>query len=389
MPPAEENAPGPIAAPQGVIARAFGAENRARLIDRYFEQATPVTTSSAWQHVYRLLLWIDRTTALAHCYESDKAQPGRPWYARSLSFHDWVSTQLGVEPTALPDEIDWLFREAVKDLASRAVAGRNAAYESQRAPYAGAHSQNRVRTRSLPQSYGKLSDDGWPPSPPPMSCVPSRRIHTYLAQENKRKNLVGEGFEDVIAAIIRRLPFGANINVRTRAVLHDLPGFHQAPPTEKIKKVDLAMLAGAARTLVTAKWSVRADREEQLMSDFQAYERLECAGQDFGYVLLTNEFDAARLRAACELAARMLHCSRRLFTSVRPRSNSFTVTGRGRGIGSAATRCQWPTDEFSGVARINRRRTAPQFAPLSQEVNPGWEENCNNSENKEDKSGLF
>lgn len=36
------------------------------------------------------------------------------------------------------------------------------------------------------------------------------------------------------------------------------------------------------------------------MSDFQAYERLESAGKDFGYVLITNEFDAARLRAACE-----------------------------------------------------------------------------------------
>ena len=59
-------------------------------------------------------------------------------------------------------------------------------------------------------------------------------------------------------------------------------------------------LAGDARTLVTAKWSVRAGREEQFMSDFQAYERLESVGRDFGYVLITNEFDAARLRAACE-----------------------------------------------------------------------------------------
>ena len=41
-------------------------------------------------------------------------------------------------------------------------------------------------------------------------------------------------------------------------------------------------LAGDARTLVTAKWSVRADREEQFMRDFQAYERLESAGRDFG-----------------------------------------------------------------------------------------------------------
>ena len=36
------------------------------------------------------------------------------------------------------------------------------------------------------------------------------------------------------------------------------------------------------------------------MSDFQMYERLEAAGEDFAYVLVTNEFDAARLRAACE-----------------------------------------------------------------------------------------
>lgn len=69
---------------------------------------------------------------------------------------------------------------------------------------------------------------------------------------------------------------------------------------EQIKKVDLALLGGNFRTLVTAKWSIRADREEQFMSDFQTYERLESAGEDFAYVLVTNEFDAARLRAACE-----------------------------------------------------------------------------------------
>ena len=67
---------------QEAIARAFGAENRARLLARYFNDAGDISIENAWQHVYRLLLWIDRTTALAHCYESDKAQPGRAWYAR-------------------------------------------------------------------------------------------------------------------------------------------------------------------------------------------------------------------------------------------------------------------------------------------------------------------
>jgi hypothetical protein len=301
MAPADEHGEVSVATRQEVIARAFGAENRARLLELYFAQAEPVTAANAWQHVYRLLLWIDRTTALAHCYESGKAQPGRPWYARSLAFHDWVSAELHVAPAALAEQIDWLFREAVKDLAARAVASRSAAYARQRAPYTG---------RAFPEpgedpELASIIRDAlrnWMSSEPPGSELRAltRRIHAYLTQENKRKNLVGEGFEDVMAAVLHRLRFRKSIRVLTRVILHDLPGFHPAPPTEKVKKVDLALIAGQARTLVTAKWSIRADREEQFMSDFQAYERLESAGRDFGYVLITNEFDAARLRAACE-----------------------------------------------------------------------------------------
>src|SRR5437016_2161185 len=123
--------------PKEVVGRAFGAGNRARLLARYFDAAAPISPANAWQHVYRLLLWIDRTTALAHCYESDKAQPGRPWYARSLAFHDWLSQELNVAPAALAEQIDWLFREAVKDLATRVITSRSAMYERQRARYAG------------------------------------------------------------------------------------------------------------------------------------------------------------------------------------------------------------------------------------------------------------
>ena len=54
------------------------------------------------------------------------------------------------------------------------------------------------------------------------------------------------------------------------------------------------------RSLITAKWSIRADREEQFVSDFTSYVRLERAGHSFDYVLVTNEFDPARLVAAAE-----------------------------------------------------------------------------------------
>jgi hypothetical protein len=286
---------------QKAVERAFGAENRARLLARYFQQAPAVTIEDAWQHVYRLLLWIDRTTALAHCYESDKAQPGRAWYARSLAFHDWVSSALGVTPADLGDTMDWLFREAVKDLATRAAASRTSAYLQQRAPYA---DRGFPEPGEDPELAGIIREslENWisPDPPEEVFRLLTRRINTYVTQENKRKNLVGEGFEDVIAAVIRRLPLSGEMEVRSRALLHELPGFHPPPPNEKAKRVDIALLRPHGRTLVSAKWSIRADREEQFHSDFEAYARLESAGQDFGYTLVTNEFDAARLKAACE-----------------------------------------------------------------------------------------
>ena len=119
------------------VARASGLDNRARLLARYCNGVDAVTSSNAWQHVCRLLLWIDRTTALAHCYESNKAQPGRIWYARSLAFHERVSNALTLSPFHLGKQINWLFRNAVEDLASRALAIRGPAYEVQQVSYKG------------------------------------------------------------------------------------------------------------------------------------------------------------------------------------------------------------------------------------------------------------
>jgi hypothetical protein len=299
-PPAGQGsgAPEPV---QEAVLRAFGADNRARLLARYFTDAGEITIGNAWQHVYRLLLWIDRTTALAHCYESDKAQPGRAWYGRSLAFHSWVSNALNIPPAALGEYIDWLFREAVKDLARSVLSSRTVAYAAQRSPYEGRGfpepGEDPGLAGIIKESLGKYMQ-----SEPPEEEYRklTRRITVYVTQENKRRNLVGEGFEDVIAAVVRRLPFSSKFEIRNRSLLHDLPGFHPPSPKEKAKRVDLALLRGNQRTLVSAKWSIRADREEQFHSDFEAYARLESAGRDFAYTLVTNEFDAARLKAACE-----------------------------------------------------------------------------------------
>lgn len=294
--------------PAGDVAfsgRAFGAENRDRLLTEWFAgQGTP-TADSAWRHVYGLLLWIDRTTGLAHCYESDKSQPGRHWYARSLYFHDWVSAQFGVSPRELSGHIDWLFRRATRDLAEELVRAKERAIkaaEAQRQPFGGRGLPMPGEDPALAQIVQATLRPYLRSAPPDgLWSTLAERLQSYFAQENKRKNLVGEGFEDVIAAVADRV-LGRKVRVRTRVPIGDVPGFSDPGKRKKIKKVDVVLLLGKrrARVLVTAKWSIRADREEQFLSDFEEYTRLEREGEAFTYTLVTNEFDPARLLAACE-----------------------------------------------------------------------------------------
>ncbi|GGM28290.1 hypothetical protein GCM10011608_11370 [Micromonospora sonchi] len=300
-------------------ARAFGEENRVRLLNRYFSSVGTVTPEDAWRHVYRLLLWIDRTTGLAHCYESDKCQPGRPWYARSLAFHVWSAEALGVAPGELDKDIDYLFRHATADLAL--VAARNRArlldtVSLQREPY---------QSMGLPQPgedpelesiiIGMLDPFlAQPPSATTLRAL-AERIYTHIGLENKRKNLVGEGFEDTIYALLSRIPAIADTHtLYVRPLLHEVPGFRNPRANSKPRQVDLALVHNVTRkrTLVSCKWSVRSDREEQFVSDFRDYAELEEAGEDFEYVLITNEFDPARLAAACEVRRQ----NSPLFTSV-------------------------------------------------------------------------
>jgi hypothetical protein len=303
--------------PPQIVERIFGADSRRRMLEEYFGAAGAVTPSNAWKHVYRLLLWTDRTTGLAHCYESDKAQPGRPWYGRSLAFHDWVAAQLATTPAELGTHIDWLFTRGTERLAALLVklqAVRAARAAEQRKTYGD-------RGFPLPGEDPALEAliqeelGTWLSQAPPPEVLHRlvQRIWAHLGQENKRKNLVGEGFEDVLASLIQRLPSATRIDIRVRPFLHSVPGFRPPPGSEKPRKVDLAIVGpGDQRLLASAKWSVRADREEQFAVDLEAYARLEDAGRDFDFVLVTNEFDAARLAAACD--RRRQNAS--LFTSV-------------------------------------------------------------------------
>lgn len=288
------------------IKSAFGAENRARLINSYFASQTEqdIVPSQAWAHVYRLLLWVDQTTGLGHCYESDKSQPGKRWYARSLAFHDWVSSALGNSPGELAQHIDWLFLRAAEDLAAsvlRTAAKVAVQAEKQRKPYQG---RGFPRPGEDPELVAIIRDAlgthlGSEPEPEVWDKL-VERVRQYLALDNKRKNLVGEGFEDVIAQVIERTCRRDDMQVFTRRALHELPGFNRVRAGDKPNKVDVSVIRPSARTLVTAKWSVRADREKQFVTDFTDYVNAEADRKPFEYVFVTNEFDPARLMRACE-----------------------------------------------------------------------------------------
>lgn len=303
------------------VDRAFGSENRARLLDIYFSEVAtePVSAESAWRHTYRLLMWIDRTTGLAHCYESDKCQPGRPWYAKSLRFHQWLATELRISAQDIGGAIDWLYTAAARDLA-RAADTKAVTLEErarvQREPYRNDDMPLPGEDLELEQLIEETLVSGLATVPPPeLIRLMSQRIRAHIGSENKRKNLVGEGFEDTLAGLLTRLPgVDEAYEIFVRPALHELPGFNRPRGGDKTRKVDLALVRhkDERRILVSCKWSVRSDREEQFATDFDTYAGLEASGVSFDYVLVTNEFDPARLAAACD----MRRLNQTIFTDV-------------------------------------------------------------------------
>ena len=302
----EETTQEQVAAESSSVKSAFGAKNRERLINAYFDtlDGSSITTERAWGHVYRLLLWADQTTGLGHCYESDKSQPGKRWYARSLAFHDWVSGAFGTPPADLARHLDWLFMRAAEDLAvdvlkrAKSVSAKAAlqrkSYEGRGFPKPGEDPELIIIVKEMLGPHL-----GSEPSPEVWNLL-VQRVRQYLSLDNKRKNLVGEGFEDVIAQVIRRTCQRTDMEVYARRALHELPGFNRARAGDKPNKVDVAIIRPSKRVLVTAKWSVRADREKQFITDFTDYVSAESMRKPFEYVFVTNEFDPARLARACE-----------------------------------------------------------------------------------------
>ena len=299
----------PIPAAEAPSRAPFGAVNRQRLIAQFLGPQTAGSTLALWESVYRLLLWVDKTNGLGHCYESDKCQPGKPWYPRSLRFHDWLASSLNCAPSEVGSHVDWLFRRTADQFAEgvlrkqeavlRKAKSQREGYEVRGFPEPGEDPAivAIIKDALGPRLLNELSSHEW--------VSLTQRIREVIAVENKRKNLVGEGFEDVLAALLTGAGNASAFEIVARKALNQIPGFANVRTGEKVNKVDLAVIdkTRARQTLVTAKWSIRADREKQFPAEFASYVQARSNQEGFGYTLVTNEFDPARLARACELMA--------------------------------------------------------------------------------------
>jgi len=269
------------------------------LIDEFLGDRV-IDPAEAWKDVYRLLLWIDTRTGIAHCYESDKSQPGRAWYPRSLEFHDWVSDQLGVEPIDLKDHVDWMFRQVIGE-----VVGAEADEMVENALRVQRDLFPDEREMPVPGDDPRLMEiveQVMPRNPSERLEEHAirrvlREIRAHMGSENKRKNLLGRGFEDTLDGVIARL---ANPPAEhgTQRTIETIPGFRPNRDGDKIEKVDVFVGDGERRRImISAKWSVRADREKQMATDLQTYIQANEWRDIFEYVWVSNEFDPARLVA--------------------------------------------------------------------------------------------
>jgi hypothetical protein len=265
----------------------FGQATRMRVLEAYFAQAGEVTAENAWRHVYRCLLWMNQGAGLAHIYDSNHMQPGGNFHSRAIRFTEELCRLFAVSRAELPAQIDHLFRGCVVEWKRTRPEEIDPELESE---LVGAieqvlHGEGLAETRVRPvaRHLEVLSRD-------------------FFTIGNKRKNALGEGFEDLLYLLLLRVARVPPERIALRRPVSELPGFRRAPSKRPGTRAarephpDIAIIEGGITHVITsAKWSMRQDRETQFQSEYTAYQMNKMQSTELRFALITNEFDVARL----------------------------------------------------------------------------------------------
>jgi hypothetical protein len=281
----------------------FGQGTRIRVLKDYLAQAGQITEENAWEHVYRCLLWFDIGASLAHIYDSNHMQRGGTFHTRAVRFTDLLCSRWNIKKSALSDKLDVLFRGCVAELKRQEVeadAGKELDLEKTDDISDEIESELTIAIKALLQEEG-IGEN--------RAAILSESIEGlsrhYFTIGKKRQNALGEGFEDLLMLLLRRV---ANIpaeRIALRTPVSKLPGFlkslsHREGQTKRSKREphpDIAIVDSHITNLITtAKWSIRQDRETQFQSEYSSFQMNKSQPAELRYALITNEFDLARLR---------------------------------------------------------------------------------------------
>lgn len=270
----------------------FGQATRMRVLNEYFATAGEVTAADAWEHVYRCLLWMNLGAGLAHIYDSNHMQPGGVFHGRAARFTDLLCKHWGISSRELPNRIDYLFKGCIAEWRRRQSAQADTAIDEE------------TESELISAIEGVLRSEG---IAEPKALSVARRIEVlsrdFFTIGNKRKNALGEGFEDVLLILLQRVCRIPSSRLKLRTPVSRLPGFRRSPPRspgEKRKREphpDIAVVEGeTTHVIATAKWSMRQDRETQFQSEYSSFQMNKVQPAELTYALITNEFDIARLK---------------------------------------------------------------------------------------------
>lgn len=218
----------------GVSLRWSHPETGAR---RYFE-GKELRPQDAWEHVYRLLLSVDRLTRLAHIYDSNHMEEGGNFHSRAVRFTKLLCERWSISQKELPEQVDLMFRACVEAyLAHRKAAAARAAKAAISAVLEEGAEEGEAEAKSafLIDIAGLLADrlgSHHPTVLRDLALEIERQAEHYFTIERKRQNVRGEGFEDTLEWLLLRMTGLSPSQVRVRKRASDLPGFKPDPRHE-------------------------------------------------------------------------------------------------------------------------------------------------------------